>query len=172
MWFAFSSLNSRYLPQQKQSSATAQACCDLLSVLWILDIYHNYWGEQCYIHVVVICFQFFEFSIFTTTPSPSWPSNARLWFAFSSLNSRYLPQLFKMRIKRVFSCDLLSVLWILDIYHNATDRSKETRQVVICFQFFEFSIFTTTILFSGIIKGPLWFAFSSLNSRYLPQQRT
>ena len=95
-----------------------QSCCDLLSVLWTIDIYNSCDQQSSLLSWVVICFQFFEQLIFTTayvlgSPSFHW------------------------------SCDLLSVLWTTDIYNSVWTNNQTQVPVVICFQFFEQLIFTT-----------------------------
>ena len=118
-------------------------CCDLLSVPWIHDIWHNTNWMNWFNQHVVICFQFLEFTIFDTTVVWGCAIRYKLWFAFSSLNSRYLTQLPHLAKWIIICCDLLSVPWIHDIWHNYSGPKW--------------------------LQNVLWFAFSSLNSRYLTQ---
>ena len=144
LWFAFSSLKFRYLQQHIGFIWSITPGCDLLSVPWNSDIYNNRLTQTRRFVYVVICFQFLEIPIFTTTVICFTEVSLVLWFAFSSLKFRYLQQQVTSKNRFHYCCDLLSVPWNSDIYNNSSAFGTPKIHVVICFQFLEIPIFTTT----------------------------
>ena len=159
--------------------------CDLLSTLFLLSLTYNatctgakYWmlwfafnfvltifdlqhrSKRFNRFLVVICFQLCSYYLWLTTFVILSKTDFELWFAFNFVLTIFDLQQKPYFFMSMYSCDLLSTLFLLSLTYNRYGQTTRQLFVVICFQLCSYYLWLTTKHKVQFPKIELWFAFN------------
>ena len=134
LWFAFKFVPLNHWKQHGGTGWHAEDCCDLLSNLYLWTIGNSLITAIYFSSAVVICFQICTFEPLETAAFWNIHQRPRLWFAFKFVPLNHWKQLRVYFFRCIFSCDLLSNLYLWTIGNSHILRVNIHAHVVICFQ--------------------------------------
>ena len=146
-------------------------CCELLSILYLCSLNNNCSFVIRSLFVVVNCFQFCIFALWTTTWFIWGNSGNGLWIAFNFVSLLFEQQPKKDAPAYVPGCELLSILYLCSLNNNIGSLLFLFSYVVNCFQFCIFALWTTTYLYVREVIGKLWIAFNFVSLLFEQQQK-
>ena len=121
--------------------------------------------------VVVICFQICTFEPLETTIKHKELNDRKLWFAFKFVPLNHWKQQNPSYCLKLYSCDLLSNLYLWTIGNNFILGDGCHYAVVICFQICTFEPLETTRIVKYSAYVALWFAFKFVPLNHWKQQQ-
>ena len=118
LWIAFNFVSLQCETQHLSCGYHHPHSCELLSILYLCSVKHNYETKNLVRSLVVNCFQFCIFAVWNTTTG--------------------------LAKREITSCELLSILYLCSVKHNMINSVDNTEIVVNCFQFCIFAVWNTT----------------------------
>ena len=109
LWIAFNFVSLQCETQPLGNCKSPQSRCELLSILYLCSVKHNYDYDSITHRLVVNCFQFCIFAVWNTTRQ----------------NKRTIPN----------GCELLSILYLCSVKHNEMKCSEQFVRLWIAFNF-------------------------------------
>ena len=159
LWIAFKIVYLRDTTQHFWILYNYRRCCELLSKLFIFVTRHNECRLIGILVLVVNCFQNCLSSWHDTTCSKVFRERKLLWIAFKIVYLRDTTQPGETTIRKRWSCELLSKLFIFVTRHNIREKDGRQFGVVNCFQNCLSSWHDTTKPYPQPQRQELWIAF-------------
>ena len=171
MWIAFKFVSLSYDKQLLLLSVLSRPSCELLSNLYLCPMTNNSFSLHLKINCVVNCFQICIFVLWQTTEVLIYTNGSLLWIAFKFVSLSYDKQRSLRRLRLLYSCELLSNLYLCPMTNNLHKMFLMLKLVVNCFQICIFVLWQTTRIFYKQQIILLWIAFKFVSLSYDKQHR-
>ncbi len=169
LWIAYDLWLTRDLFQRRISTRSVLACCELLTIFDLQEIYSNVGCFVDFTVMVVNCLRSLTYKRFIPTSVFVPEQEKQLWIAYDLWLTRDLFQLGENVRGLVNCCELLTIFDLQEIYSNTLHTFFECTDVVNCLRSLTYKRFIPTQAFQIKSHRPLWIAYDLWLTRDLFQ---